>query len=272
MSISAYVKRVGRYLLRGVPNRTVYVNVNGVNIGETLKNKNVVVTGGGSGIGYAIAKKCHSEGANVVIIGRNENKLKEACSKIGAERIQYCCFDLTNFEMMQDMVNEVVGLFNEKRIDGFVNNAGIYKHLSIRNTKEADFDAIFNINVKAVYFSTQAILPYVAEQGQILTIASDTAYVHSTNPYHMSKETVVHFTKALAKELLDKRIRANAIAPGPTVSEINKADPEKGLQWEDKLRVLKAEEVAEVAWFLLSDSSNCINGQVICCDEGDCLR
>ena len=272
MSISTYVKRVGKWIFRGVPNRTVYVNVDSVNIGDTLKNKNIVITGGGSGIGYAIARKCHSEGASVVIIGRNENKLKEACRQIGTERIQYYCFDLTNCGKMQCMADEVVGLFDEKRIDGFVNNAGIYKHLSLKNTKVDDFDAIFNVNVKAVYFATQAILPYMAEQGQVLTIASDTAYVHSTNPYHMSKETVVHFTKALAKELLERRVRANAIAPGPTVSEINKADPEKGLQWEDKLRVLKAEEVAEVAWFLLSDSSNCINGQVICCDEGDCLR
>lgn len=271
MRVLSYLKRTGKYILKGIPEKKVFVNVEQIQYGQVLRNKNVLVTGGGSGIGFAIASKFAHEGANVLIVGRNEDKLKAACEKIGCG-VDYYVMDITNFSELEANTEKIAGVLQNK-LDILVNNAGVYVPKKMEQIQENDWDYLFDTNLKASYFLTKHLVKYLIQsKGSIVMIASDTAYIGSTNPYHITKAGVCSFVRGLAKELIDDEVRVNAIAPGPTLSEINKTDPANGLQRNDRYRVLRAEEIAEVAMFLSLSAATCINGQVICCDEGDALR
>lgn len=202
----------------------------------------------------------------MLIIGRSENKLKMVSDQF--DNIAPFVCDITNGDDLEKLKDHMAG----SGIDILVNNAGVYKNIKIANTNENDYDLIFDTDMKAAYFVTQKLLPLMNRGGEVLNIVSDTAFINSTNPYHLAKAAMAAFTRGLAKELLEYEIRVNGIAPGPTLSEINTTDPQNGLQRTDKYRVLLAEEVANVAWFLISDMAIAINGQMICCDEGDSLR
>ena len=271
MRAATYIKRLGKYLIKGIPEKKVFVNVHAIEYGGILKGKNVVVTGGGSGIGFAIAQKCAMEGANVMITGRNAEKLKLACEKMRAHTVQYLAFDATDFECLKANVNAVFSQ-SGNRVDVLVNCAGVYIQKKIEQVNEQEWDSLFDTNLKAVFFMTKYFLPKLKEGSNILMVGSDNAFINSSNPYHLTKTGIDGLTRALAKEYLEKGLRVNAIAPGPTLSEINKTNPANGLQRTDKFRVLLAEEVAEIALFLISSASASINGQTICCDEGDSIR
>lgn len=269
MSFIDYIKRTGKYILKGIPDRKVFVSIDNVSVGDTLRGKKIVITGGGSGIGKAITLKCASEGADVLIVGRNDQKLKLVVEQF--DNISFFVCDVTNSHDIEDLKKHIISIYGSG-FDVLVNNAGIYKNIKIADTNEDDYDAIFNTDMRATYFVTQKLLALMNRGGEVLNIVSDTAFINSTNPYHLAKTAMDAFTRGLAKELLDREIRVNAIAPGPTLSEINTTDPKKGLQRTDKYRVLLAEEIANIAWFLISDMAIAINGQTICCDEGDSLR
>lgn len=270
MGFSDYIKRAGKFIIKGIPEKKVFVNIETIQYGGILEGKHVIITGGGSGIGLAIAKKFHNEGAIVIVVGRNLEKLKKACSEIGSNS-KYYKLDITDFNKLESSIDSIAKMFDCK-IDILVNNAGVYLGKGINEVSDEEWDKLFDTNLKASYFVTKYFLKYFNDGSQIIMIDSDTAFINSTNPYHLTKIGIDGLTRALAKENIDKGIRVNAIAPGPTLSEINRTDPTNGLQRTDKFRVLKAEEIAEVATFLASSAATCINGQTICCDEGDSLR
>lgn len=270
MSVGTYLKRFGKYIIKGIPVKKVYVSINTVENGKQLEGEKVVVTGGTSGIGYAIAKRFITEGAEVIVVGRSKNKLKATKESLGDRCIVYY-MDLIDFSVFQEKIDEIADIAGG-RIDILVNNAGIYYPNKIDNVTEKDWDDLLDTNLKSPYFVTKHFLKYMSENSRIIMIDSDTAFINSTNPYHIAKIGIDGLTRALAKEYLEKGIRVNAIAPGPTLSNINTTDPRKGLQRNDKFRVLRAEEIAEVALFLAATVSTCINGQTVCCDEGDSLR
>lgn len=256
----------------------VQVEVAQIQKGDLLHDRKIVITGGSKGIGYAMAKKFVSEGATVIITGRNEESLKEACSNLGKPS-QYIVFDSNNIKDLSDFIIECESRFNGSITD-LVCNAGISLHESnILSVTEEGFDSQFNTNLRSVYFLCQSFLKSHLEEANtgsnILIISSETGDMGYDIPYGMTKAGLNSLTRALARRYYSKNIRVNAIAPGVTLSEMTQYAKSEDGNMSRKCaagRVFLPEEVAEVACFLLSDAAKCISGEIIHTNAGNHIR
>lgn len=249
----------------------IYVTVEERDNKKLLAGKNIIITGGGSGIGKATAKKCIDNGAKVLIIGRNEDKLKTAVKEIGGDII-FKAFDVTDFDNLKQNLSSAIELL-DGRVDGLVNCAGItiWKDLYTKS----DWDKIFDVNVKAVYFITREIINHMKNKqigGSIVMISSIGDIMSQSNPYATSKSAVSHLVRGFARENIPFGIRCNGISPGETMSDIDKISSsfkkDGNLYWGNGVRIYYPEEQGETIVFLLSDNSSTINGQVIVTDGG----
>ncbi len=249
-----------------------HLKINQIHSEKMLEGKNIVVTGGTSGIGYEIAKKAIDLGANVLITGRNIDKLEEVKKELKCDIVQW---DISKVDLVKEKVEEIVKRMNEN-IDCFINNAGIYMPLQYNNCNVDDWNEIMDTNLGGLYFATREIITQCFEKmkrGNIIMVASIEGIRGMDGPYGVSKANVIHLTHSLAKKMIDKKIRVNAIAPGVTCSNINHFD-DKGNLYSQSLqgkRILSAKEIADVAMFLISNSSKCITGQILTCDNGETL-
>lgn len=257
----------------------VVANVAYPQYGEVLKGKKICITGGSSGIGLAIAKKYAQCGANVLITGRNENKLKSAVEEIGCNA-DYILWDVSDIHACQDKIDEMRQKLGGV-IDILINNAGIAPSKFWGNVDEVEWDNIYNINLKGMFFLTQQLVKEWKKlpiQGyrKIINISSQGGFVGATYPYRMVKWDIRGLTEGLGKSLIRENIIVNAIAPGVVKTSMQKFSLEQG----DNLftnqnpiqRVCLPEEIAELALFLASDASNYIIGQTIVCDGGYTLK
>lgn len=265
-----------RTFIRGIvrPTPQIFCTVTTVEASNQLIDKVVLITGGASGIGEAIAEKVALEGAKVIIVGRREDKLKVVSEKIGAN-CKYLVYDVTDFNGELNWFTKLEDMFGTP-ITSLVNNAGIYIDKRGGQYSLDDYEKIMRVNLKAPYFMTQAFINYckaLGHVGNVVMIASNRALFGDDGPYGISKAALVNAVQGFARENIH-RVRVNAVAPGMTASEINNVDVNGNLHIDSAKgkRVLLPYEIAEVVGFLLSDSSKCITGAVIPCDEGDCLR
>lgn len=273
-----YVKRGLQYVISGVPNKTVTVNVAQINYGGILEGKKILITGGSRGLGYAIAEKCLKEHALVTITGRDINTLNEAKAKLGnPDNLFVFEHDIRDFEKDDELIYSARKAMGG--IDCLLNNAGISIHeIDYRNCSLEQWDAQMDTNLKGVYFLTQAFMKYYEEvgkkSGKIINMVSERGLYGDDVPYGLAKRALISYTEGMARKLILKGIRVNAIAPGVTATEMTGHDPNGNLFRRYALgrRVLLPEEIAEVAVFLMSDAANCISGQVIACNEGNHLR
>ena len=247
--------------------------------GNVLNGKRVCVTGGGSGIGLAIAKKFAQCGALVLITGRNEEKLKNAVSEIG-ERAFYISWDVSEVELVQKKLEDAKKILGGS-IDILVNNAGVAPSKFWGNVDESEWDKVYNTNLKGMFFLTQQLVKdwkKTAFSGykKIINISSQGGFVGATYPYRMVKWDVRGLTEGLGKTLIKDNIIVNGIAPGVVKTSMQEFSLNQG----DNLftnqnpiqRVCLPEEIAELAVFLASDASNFIIGQTIVCDGGYTLK
>lgn len=275
--IKIYLSRLIRFVLKGEPK--VFVKVDYVTQGNLLKGKNIVITGASSGIGYETAKKCLLEGGNVLCIARNKDKLLAAVEKLKAEtssnKVQYLPWDIADINVYKENSKRAIELLGG-HIDCLVNSAGITSQVNIENCTPEQWDNLFDINLKGLYFLTSELIKQFVAQGvggNIVNIASQAGLNAQTRPYSLTKAALIHFTAGLAKEYISYNIRVNAIAPGPTISEMFAIDPNGNLQCDNRgKRAFRSEEIAETALFLLSNASNCITGEVIACNGGNSIR
>lgn len=273
--LSKIAKTILRYCQ---PCQFVRVEVSQVSYGNILKGKNIVVTGGGRGIGFYMAKKFISEGAEVIISGRNKETLINAQKELG-QSCKYIVFDVTETSRADDFIAECRSKFGSE-INSLVCNAGISHHEhSILDVTEDGFDSQFNTNLRGCYFLCKSFIKEKIEESSrdsdILIISSETADMGYDIPYGMTKAGLNTLTRALSRRFYQKGIRINAIAPGVTLSDMTKyAQREDGNMARNCAagRVFKPEEVAEVACFLLSDASKCISGEVIHTNAGNHIR
>lgn len=275
--IKKYLWRMIRFLATGEPK--VFVRVDSVTQGNLLLDKNIIITGASSGIGYETAKKSLLEGGNVLCIARNGEKLLAAIEKLKAEtgsnKVQHLQWDIADINIYKEKSKKAIELLGG-HIDCLVNSAGITSTVNIKNCTPEQWDNIFNINLKGLYFITSEFVKQFVAQGSggnVVMIASQAGLNAQTRPYALTKAALIHLTAGLAKEYISDNIRVNAIAPGPTVSEMFAIDPNSDLHSENRgKRAFRSEEIAETALFLLSNVSNCITGEVIACNGGNSIR
>lgn len=245
-----------------------------------LNNKIAVITGGGSGIGQAIAEEFASQGAHVHIIDLNEQGAKTVTENIN-ERGGIAHYHICSVAEQQDVIN----IFNDiGRVDILVNNAGIAHVGNLENCSAEDFDKIFQVNVKGAYNSLFAAIPLMKQQGGgvVLNLASIAALVGISDrfAYSMSKGAIHAMSLSVARDYMQYNIRSNSISPArvhtPFVDGfISKNYPGKEEEMFEKLsqsqpigRMAKPEEIAKLALFLCSDDSAFITGNDYPIDGG----
>ncbi|SBV95763.1 SDR family NAD(P)-dependent oxidoreductase [uncultured Dysgonomonas sp.] len=255
-------------------------NIAYINCGEVLKGKNILITGGSSGIGFCIAKKCVQEGATVVITGRDENKLKQAKEKINSSLLKVLTWDISQIANMEEGILKTKELLNND-IDILVNNAGIVNSIQFPNVTEEVWDKVYATNSKGLFFLTQSLCgKWIKEnkikQRKIINISSQGGFVGAVYPYRMTKWDIAGLTQGLAIKLAPYGIIVNGIAPGVVVTNMqsdfqNRAENVYCTQ-NPLERFALPEEIAELAVFLMSDASNFITGQTIICDGGYTIK
>jgi NAD(P)-dependent dehydrogenase (short-subunit alcohol dehydrogenase family) len=237
----------------------------------TVQDKTVLVTGGTSGIGEAIARAYAAEGADVVITGRSEERGREIAdspTKDGAN-VRFIRADLGSFDDIQRLAKEV------DQIDVLVNNAGAFPVGATHEISSDMFDSTFALNVKAPFFLTGAFAPRMAANGGGAIVNISTMVASFGLPgmalYGSTKAALELLTKTWAAEYGPEGVRVNAIAPGPTRTP-GTAPMGEGL---DQLaatlplgRPATPVEIANTALFLGSDEASYVNGAVVAVDGG----
>ena len=241
------------------------------------ERKVVLVTGGSRGIGKETAKIYAENGYNVAINYVSDKTDVEGIKKEFQDMGVKCLMikaDVSNREEVEKMVEEVISEFD--KIDVLVNNAGITKDTLLMRMSEEDFDKVIEINLKGTYLVTKAATKYMMKkrQGSIINLASVVGVVGNSGQcnYSASKAGIIGFTKSVAKELASRNIRANAVAPGfieTDMTNVLKDEVKENINAQIPLkRMGTAREVAEVIYFLGSEKSSYITGQVINIDGG----
>lgn len=254
-------------------NISLTVNLGQLSPGGLLCGKTVLITGGTSGIGFELAKKCISQGARVIISGIDGGQLSRTKEMLGAN-CKSILFDMQDVNAFDDVIWEASTYFG--MIDCLVNNAGLSLHEGdFLNVTEKTWDIQIAVNLKGPYFLTQAWLRYYRasklKSGRILMMASDTSGMGSSIPYGLSKAGIASLTRGLAKKLVVEGIRINALAPGTTLTPMTNDFTHGEVCRETTIgkRVLFPQEIAEIGVYLLSDLSTAISGNIIGCSEGN---
>lgn len=250
-----------------------YLTLSQMDRGGMLRDKKILITGGSSGIGLAMAKNFLKEGASVVITGRNLEKLEKVKFECNNANLKVIHWDVCEINLIEQKISEIIELLGG--LDVVVNNAAFLEH---QKTSEEFYDKTMETNLKAVYFICKEAVKRLIQQngdkgGKILNISSINGMQGSIYPYFISKWGLNGLTKGFAKDYASKNIIVNAIAPGYCSSSINYQDIEKNA-YSDKNpihRMIVPEDIAELATFLVSDAANAIVGQIIVVDGGTTL-
>lgn len=274
MEIKKIIYRSIRYVFKGIPNKNISVSVSYTQPNHRLDGKRIVITGGGRGLGLSMAKKFISEGASVLIAGRNEKTLENSSSIIGCH---YLALDVQQVDRFDSFIEEAWSILGG--IDCLVNNAGVSHHEdSFLDVSKADFDTQIGTNLRGSYFLTQKFVEKFEKEkmnkGNILFVSSERGVMADDLPYGISKAAINSLVQGLAKSLIHKGIRVNAVAPGVTTSDMTGVKQTDNLFRESQAtsRVYLPEEVAEVACFLMAEESNLLNGQILVCNEGKSIN
>jgi len=241
-----------------------------------LKDKVSLITGGGQGIGLAIAQLFASEGSDISLCDVNQDSLNRAAQEIksrGRECVTFVA-DVAKPDQVSGMVNKILDKFG--KIDIVVNNAGITRDSLLVRMDEKGWDQVLNVNLKGTFnCSKAAARPMMkARGGKIINIASIIGIIGNPGQanYAASKGGVIALTKTMAKELASRNINVNAIAPGfikTAMTDKLSEDVKQAMLKEIPLnRLGEQADVANLALFLAGEDSNYITGHVIQVDGG----
>lgn len=242
---------------------------------SNLKDRIALVTGGGRGIGAAIARRLASEGAVVAITyGQSQAKADALVAEIEQSGGKALAIRADNRDgaAMEAAVKAVVKRYG--RIDILVNNAGIYEATAITEVTAEDFDRTVDINVKAVVLATSAAARHMPDGGRIISVGSNLAQrvpFPGISLYALSKSALVGFTKAVARDLGPKSITVNIVHPGSTNTDMNPqdgahADPQRGLMAIPRFN--DADEVAALVAWLAGPDARGVTGAEFTIDGG----
>lgn len=241
-------------------------------------SKNVIITGGSTGIGLATAKAFVKAGASVWITGRNARNLQKAAAEISSPKLNTVVSDTSNLAGIAVLEKAVAESGN--KVDILFLNAGIALFAPIEQATEADFDAQFNTNVKGSFFTLQKLMPYLANGASVLFTSSNAAHLSNINisAYSATKSAVNTIARVAANELAERKIRVNVVTPGPTdTGVLSKVGMPKDVENQVKEKIVattavkrmgQPEEIAKTVLFLASDNASFITGSEFVVDGG----
>jgi NAD(P)-dependent dehydrogenase (short-subunit alcohol dehydrogenase family) len=244
-----------------------------------LRNKNVLIFGGGSGIGKAITTRFLEVGARVMIVGRTEERLRSVSEELASPDLYYKAFDITDIEHHNQLFCECEQVLGG--LDAFVNAAALGTSQSTGRGYEPwditseEWDTLTDINFKAAFFLMRNEIDYMKSKGirgNILNIASNAACMDIIGSYGASKMAVIKWTRALGKKYGHDGIIINGIAPGATFTpmisryakSIDQTYPRHAIE-----RFIRPDEIAELAFYLMSDFGEIVCGHTVVADGGD---
>lgn len=239
-----------------------------------LEDKIAIITGGTRGIGLETVRVFKENKAEVILFGSREETVKEAIELLKNEgkEVEGYWPNLNNFDEIEKVIKEIVSKYGH--IDILVNNAGISAKESIENTTSEDFSKIIDLNVKAVFNMSKAVVSYMKDnKGGVILNTSSMVSIYgqpSGVGYPASKFAVNGITKSLARELASFNIRVNAVAPGITKTDMVKSLPEEMIAPLIKTiplgRIGEPRDIANAFLFLASDLASYITGVILSVD------
>jgi NAD(P)-dependent dehydrogenase (short-subunit alcohol dehydrogenase family) len=238
-----------------------------------------IVTGGASGIGFAIAKKFVQNGIKVILIGRDKTRLKLACETLG-EMSDFVGCDLAELDKLPGVIKGIHKKHGS--IDILVNNAGMHLKKAIADVSDEEYQKVILTNQTAMFCLTREVAGIMQKQctGVILNISSMASQYGLPNviAYTASKSAIEGMTRAMAVELAQYKIRVNCLAPGFIKTNMSTLALEKDPERKKKVlsrtplgRLGKPEEVADAAYFLVSPSASFITGVILPVDGGNSI-
>ncbi len=252
----------------------------------SLAEKTALVTGGGRGIGRAIAERLHADGARVVVTGRNRERLDEVAAAVGGEAVPMDMADRASIAAGLEAIAERVG-----RVDILVNNAGIAPGAPLHRVTDEIWDQVMAINATGPFLLCRALIPAMAKAGwgrvvNVASIAGLTGQAY-TLPYCASKHAVIGMTRALAAELGPTGVTINAVCPGWVATDMatdaidriaattkRSADEARATleSVSPQRRLVEASEVAHLVASLCAEEARGVHGQAIPIDGGTVLK
>ena len=271
MNIKRVIKRAFKLIFA---KRPIYTTANIATLApnELLKGRKALITGGTSGIGYAIAEAFLKSGADVCITGRSEERLvkaEETLKKrhltIEAGKVCHVVLDNMDVSSFDGKLKEAVALMGG--LDILVNNAGVQGD-ALPNATEEAYDAVLDTNLKGVFFLSQSVGRYMRDnkvKGNILNIASSSSLRPAASSYTISKWGICGLTLGLAKSLAPLGIVVNGVAPGPTATPMIMHGDRSNITFDHIPvgRYAMPEEIANMAVFLTSDMGRMVIGDIV---------
>lgn len=241
---------------------------------KDLKGKVAVITGGNSGIGYATAKELKENGAVVIITGRRKEAVEKAAAELDVIGL---IADQSNLADIDNLAAEVTKTFG--KVDILLVNAGITKFSFIEQMPETVFDEVMNVNLKGAYFTLSKFIPILNEGASVILLSSTSAHISPPqgSVYAASKAALNAVMKIAAVELAPRKIRVNAVSPGPVATEImekiglNQALEDHITSSVPLARFGTPVEVAKLITFLSSEDASFITGSEYFIDGGQSI-
>lgn len=266
------MKKGVEFILNNIAPTKVYPQIVSLAPNDLLHGRTALITGGTSGIGYEIAKAFLAAGANVIITGRNKDRVESSVEQLKHGLLKSCVVNglvLDNLKVSEFTMRftQAVKIANAP-IDILVNNAGVLGCNFVDGTEE-DYDAVLDTNLKGVFFLSQLVAHYMKDnhiKGNILNVASSSSLRPAASAYTLSKWGIRGLTLGMARTLTQYDIVVNGIAPGPTATPMLMRDGVKsdiGLRQSMTGRYALPEEIANMAVILVSDMSRMIVGDIV---------
>ena len=236
-----------------------------------LSGKVAVITGASKGIGRAVAKRLAADGASVVINYNSDSKAAdEVVAEIGSDRAIAVKANISKVAEAETLVNAAVQKFG--KIDIIMPNAGLMGQAPLEQVTEEEYDRHFDLNVKGAIFLVQKAVPHIPEGGRVIFVSTGVTSWSSVTPgyllYAATKGAIEQFTRVLSKDLAKKGINVNALAPGPTATDLFLAGKSEQLLTHMRSlspfnRIGTPEEQAAVVSFLASPDASWVSGQIL---------